>query len=91
MTDSANQHEALSTRLDGMMERISAAHGRLEAASAQLEREGAAQRTDIGELRESTRQCQSDIAKMTECLELGTLSECSRHRAIFTLDLRPLL
>ena len=53
-----------------MMERISAAHGRLEAEGTQLEREGVSQRTAIGEIRESTSRCQSDIVKITECLAL---------------------
>ena len=70
MTENASRLHELSTRLDGMMERISAAHGRLEAMGVQLEREGSAQRSAIVELRKSTSQCQRDVNKVTECLTL---------------------
>ena len=49
MTDSVNWHQELSTRIDRMVERITAAHGRLEDVSAQLEREGMAQRSAMPE------------------------------------------
>ena len=86
MTDSANRQTVLATRIDGTMEKISTGHGRLEAANAQLEREGAAQGSDIGELRESTRRCQSDIAKMTECLELAQIDSQRIDQKIFDLQ-----
>ena len=37
VTKGVARQNALSTRIDGVMEKISAAHGRLEAMSAQLE------------------------------------------------------
>ena len=37
MTEGVSRHNALSTRLDRTMEKISTAHGRLESVSAQSE------------------------------------------------------
>ena len=68
MTEGVSRQNALSTRIDGMMEKISAAHGRLEAMSVQLEHESGIQRTSVNELRELTRRCQRQMSRVTEQL-----------------------
>ena len=71
MTEGVSRQNALSTRIDGKTERIQAAHGRLEAMGAQLEHERGVQRTGVNELRESTRECQRQMSKLNERLDLS--------------------
>ena len=59
--------------IDGMMERIQAAHGRLEVVGAQFEQECGAQRSQMTELRGSMEELQRQVTSLNGRLELSQM------------------
>ena len=71
LTEGVSRQNALSTRIDGMAERLQAAHGRLEAMGAQFEQAYGAQSSQVTELRQSMEETQRQVTQLTSRLELS--------------------
>ena len=68
LDEGSRQNEALSSRIDDMMERINAAHCRLESVGSRLEQEALQQQSSSREAQASTSQFRQDIGKMAQCI-----------------------
>ena len=71
LTEEVSRQNALSTRIDGMAERLQAAHGRLETMGAQFEQGYGAQSSQVTELRQSVEETQRQVTRVSDRLELS--------------------
>ena len=71
LREEVSRQNALSTRIDGMAERLQAAHGRLETMSVQFEQGYGAQSSQVTELWRSMEETQRKVTQVSDRLELS--------------------
>ena len=71
LRDETSRQNALSIRLDGIADRLQAAHGRLEMMNAQVEQGLGMQNSQVSELQRSMTETQRQVVQLDERLRLS--------------------